>query len=111
MNRDFDFNRVGKQMPYTVPEDFFAKLEDDVCRKVTSRRRMSVKDRRSFMRFAVVTLATAAASVILFFVIDGTFKATAPVEFAEVEQAFGCLSTEDQMYMLSVYQDDIFINE
>ena len=37
MNRDFDFNRVGKRMPYTVPEDFFAKLEDDVCRKVTSR--------------------------------------------------------------------------
>ena len=33
MKKDFDFDRVGKRLPYTVPDDFFAKLEDDIDRK------------------------------------------------------------------------------
>ena len=30
MEENYDFNRIGKQMPYTVPDGFFEKLEEDV---------------------------------------------------------------------------------
>lgn len=32
-------------------------------------------------------------------------------DYAHVEQAFDNLSNDDQTYILSVYQEDIFINE
>ena len=34
MNKDFDFDKVGKQMPYTTPEGFFDKLEEDIWAEV-----------------------------------------------------------------------------
>ena len=30
MEQNYDFNKIGKQMPYTVPDGFFSKLEDSV---------------------------------------------------------------------------------
>ena len=26
MDKNFDFNQVGKRMPYSTPDDFFAKM-------------------------------------------------------------------------------------
>lgn len=111
MKKDFDFNRVGKRLPYTVPDDFFAKLEDDIYNKVVIQKKRKAESRRPFMRVTLAILTTAAAAVILFFAIGGRSDAHSHVGFADVEQAFGSLSTEDQVYMLSVYQDDVFINE
>ena len=34
MNKDFDFDKVGKRMPYTTPDGFFDKLEDDIWKEV-----------------------------------------------------------------------------
>ena len=33
MEQNYDFSRIGKQMPYTVPDGFFEKLEDSVMEK------------------------------------------------------------------------------
>ena len=30
MEKEFDFNRIGKRMPYTTPEGFFNKMEADI---------------------------------------------------------------------------------
>lgn len=30
MNKDFDFNRIGKRMPYTAPENFLDDIENNV---------------------------------------------------------------------------------
>ncbi len=111
MKKDFDFDRVGKRLPYTVPDDFFAKLEDDIYNKAVIQKKRKAENRRPFMRVTLAALTTAAAAVILFFAIGGRYDAHSHVGFADVEQAFGNLSTEDQVYMLSVYQDDVFINE
>lgn len=30
MDKNFDFNQVGKRMPYSTPDDFFAKMQSDI---------------------------------------------------------------------------------
>ena len=30
INKEFDFDKIGKRMPYTTPEGFFNNLEDDI---------------------------------------------------------------------------------
>lgn len=72
MKRDFDFNRVGKRLPYTVPDDFFAKLEDGIYNKVAVQKKRKAGNARPFMRVTFAALATAAAAVILFFAIGGS---------------------------------------
>lgn len=110
MKGSFDFEKVGKRMSYTVPDDFFAEMEERVWLELERRPEPKARKKRRFVRVVVAALTTAAA-VALFFVLGKGFYTSRPVDFADVEQAFSKLSTEDQMYMFSVYQDDIFINE
>ena len=37
MNPDFDFDKVGKRMPYKVPDDFFSKMEKDIWKEVSGK--------------------------------------------------------------------------
>jgi len=37
MNPDFDFDKVGKRMPYKVPDDFFSKMEKDIWKRFPAR--------------------------------------------------------------------------
>ena len=46
MKKDFDFDRVGKRLPYTVPDDFFAKLEDDIYNKVVIQKKRKAETGR-----------------------------------------------------------------
>ena len=36
MNKEFDFSQVGKRMPYSVPDDFFGELEENVMRQASA---------------------------------------------------------------------------
>lgn len=33
MEKNFDFNKIGKRMPYTVPEGFFDEMERDIMQQ------------------------------------------------------------------------------
>ena len=48
MMKEFDLNDFGKQMPYHVPEGFFARFPEQVMRKVAVERR-----RRRMWRLSV----------------------------------------------------------
>lgn len=111
MKRDFDFNKVGKRMPYTVPDNFFTEMEDNVYLELNAQSPVRAKRQRTFLRMAVTALTTAAATVALVLVLDKGPRAVHTTDFAEVEQAFTNLVAEDQTYLFSVYQDDIFMNE
>lgn len=110
MTNEFDFNRVGKRMPYTVPDGFFDQMESNVWQEIQNKPvRIEAKPakQRSLLRIVAITATAAAAAVVIAFLPTRT---SSP-DFADVEQAFCNLSTEDQAYMLSVYQEDIFINQ
>lgn len=119
MNKNFDFNDVGKRMPYTVPDDFFATMEEAVMKRVAADKSdepvaaPATKKGTKTVTIVIRTLLAAAAAVTLFLVVQALLpKSEAQTDFDSVELAFSDLSTDDQDYYLDVYEeDDLFINE
>ena len=117
MDQNFDFNQVGKRMPYSTPDDFFAKMQGNILDAVqdTSTKNTDVKTKKHTVRRWLWPVSlSAAAAVVAMFVINIHFLApntpTASSDIQDVEQAFALLSEGDQAFILDVYQDDVFIN-
>lgn len=110
MEHQFDFDNIGKRMPYSVPEGFF----DDMERQILARNLSQSHPRRHrsmTLRRSIAGLLAAAVVTGLVVMIGGRWSAPSTTDYAHVEQAFDNLSNDDQTYLLSVYQEDIFINE
>ena len=107
MEQNYDFNSIGKKMPYTVPDDFFDKLEEDVMNEVASQ---PVKEKKpKALRIAIRTLLAVAACLALFLIVKKALpqgEESIADDFTNVELAFNNLSTEDQDYLLEVYQEE-----
>ena len=117
MEKNFDFNQVGKRMPYFTPDDFFAKMQSNILDAVQDmpQKNTEIKtNRRTVRKWLWPVSLSAAAAVAAMFVINIHFLAhntpTASSDIQDVEQAFAQLSENDQAYILDVYQDDVFIN-
>ena len=103
--KQFDFDTIGKQMPYSVPDGFFDKLEENVMQEVSKE-----KSRKS-LRIALRAIVAVAAAVAMFFVVQPMIVEDSADDFESVELAFNNLSVDDQNYLLQVYEeDDLFIN-
>lgn len=110
MKTDFDFNQIGKRMPYQTPESFFDDMETQIWKEVQSELPQASRRKRFRLRIIAGALAVA-ASITLLFILHPFFHTGQHTEdFSSVEQAFANLSGEDQAYMLEVYQEDIFMN-
>ena len=110
MEQNYDFSKIGKQMPYTVPDDFFDKLEENVMNEVKAQ---SVKTKKAtVIRMAIRAAIAVAACIALFLVVKKVLPQgndTTTDDFENVELAFNNLSTEDQDYLLEVYQEELFL--
>ena len=110
MEQNYDFNSVGKKMPYTVPDGFFDQLEEQVMNEVKAEPAKEKKSGKAkTIRIAIRTLLAVAACIALFLVVkmalpQGDDNITD--DFTSVELAFNNLSTEDQDYLLEVYQEE-----
>lgn len=124
MNKDFDI--TNKQMPYTTPEDFFDELEEHIWEEVKDSYLadkpndnetqcaplgVSVSNKSSKLRLVLRSVILMTASVALVLIVNTNLSKQSTVSINDVDQAFGKLSTDDQAYLLNVYQEDIFINE
>lgn len=117
MDKNFDFNQVGKRMPYSTPDDFFDKMQSNILDAVQDMPQKNTKiktNRRTVRKWLWPVSLSAAAAVVAMFVINIHFLApntpTASSDIQDVEQAFAQLSECDQAYIVDVYQDDVFIN-
>lgn len=100
-NKEFDFNNIGKRMPYTTPDGFFDTLEDDIWKEVKPAKSHTVV--RSF-------IAVAASIAVLIATYTGTDK-PANTSANDIDKAFSQLTVSDQAYLIDIYQIDVFINE
>ena len=110
MEQNFDFSKIGKQMPYTVPDGFFDQLEENVMSKVTAQPAKTKK--ATVIRMAIRAAIAIAACIALFLVVRKVLPQgndTAIDDFENVELAFNNLSTEDQDYLLEVYQEELLL--
>lgn len=101
-SNDNSIGRVGKRMPYRVPEGFFGEMEERIVGRAVAER----KRRRLWQpawRWAAAAAVAAAVAL------AGLLPAgnSAP-DFDAVAQAFDGLSPQDQEYVIDIYQDDIF---
>ena len=110
MEKDFDFNRIGKRMPYRTPEGFPDEMEANIWKEVQGGLPQTYKRKTYRLRIFATSLAVA-ASIALLFVFSPVSHKGQSDSFSKVEQAFANLSQQDQAYMLSVYQEDLFMNE
>lgn len=123
-NKGFDFDNIGKRMPYSIPDGFFDKLEDDIWNEVKNDApghteskddapaTQGAKRKPKQLRLRLITrsLLAAAASIVLAFVIHFSFPKRPATTINDVDQAFSQLSTDDQAYLVDVYQEDVFIH-
>ena len=97
MNKEFDFNEVGKRMPFRTPEGFFERMQAETLRRVAEEKR-----KKKLYRLKVgVSVALAMAAMICGFLF-------LPVSQPEkTEQA----TTVDWMAQLSPGEDamDLYI--
>ena len=117
----FDFGKVGKRMPYSTPEGFFKEMEANILEQVKNDKTQPVRiqPKKRSLRKVIWTAAIAvAASVAVLLVLNIDFAAPhsslpsqADNEMQAVDQAFAQLSSADQAYLLSVYQEDVFLDE
>ena len=116
MEKIFDFEQVGKRMPYTVPDGFFDKMEEDVMLDVKAETAQPKRRKKArTIKIAIRSAIAVAATIALFFVVRSTLPKSEPVlasadDFASVELAFNNLSTADQDFLIAVYEEDEFIN-
>ena len=114
MDKQFNFEQLGKRMPYNVPDGFFEQLEQNVMVEVTAgniaTEKPKQKARTVKMTFRI--LLTAAAAVALFFVVTKNMPSdTTEDSFANVELAYNNLSPEDQEVLIEIYEEDVFMIE
>ena len=117
----FDFDQVGKRMPYSTPEGFFKEMEANILEQVKNDKPAPVRiqPKKRSLRKVIWTAAIAvAASVAVLLVLNIDFAAPhsslpsqADNEMLAVDQAFAQLSSADQAYLLNVYQEDVFLDE
>ena len=115
MEKTFDFEEIGKRMPYTVPDDFFTKLEESVMDEVKVKKceTTAILKRNKTVIIAIRSLLAIAAAVALFFVVQPTLTKNDTIsadDYASVELAFNNLSSDDQDFLIAVYENEEFIN-
>ena len=119
MKDTFDFDKIGKRMPYRTPDGFFDKMEEDVMSRLKeqdsfSKVKVTVKKPVRSYKLVVRSLVSVAAVAIIALVMGSLLKdktSSTAVGTADVIQAFNQLDDADQLELLNAYQSDVFLNE
>lgn len=98
------FDKIGRQMPYRVPDSFFDDFENRI---IAGHRRRSIRHKAKKL---LLPLGAAAAIAILMLAVRPAAFSPA-TGYAEIAQAFDNLSEADRTCLLDTYQDDIFFNQ
>ena len=115
----FNFDQVGKRMPYSTPEGFFKEMEANILEQVKDDKPKPVRiqpKKRPLMKVIWAAAMAASVAVLLILHIDfaaphSSLPSQAENEMQAVDQAFAQLSPADQAYLLNVYQEDVFLDE
>ena len=110
MEQKFDFDKIGKRMPYTVPYGTFDEIEHNVADSLSLRKKKMNKVHllRWSAGLAVV------ASIALLIVVRPTnsiSSTTSDDMLTKIDLADADLSEADREYLIEIYNDDIFINQ
>ena len=95
-----DLEKIGKTMPYTVPEGFFEAMEERLMQEVTTK-----KKKTKLPKVVLWTGVAVAASLALLMMLRQGFSKVETDSFEQVEMAFNQLSDDDQQLILDYYDE------
>lgn len=131
MDKNFNFNRIGKRMPYTTPEGFWDDLEKQIWERIKDEKtsagtqeiftplfigektEQSKPKHTHHLLYAMAggLVAASIALLLIFKIYPAHHTNQTTSDFGTVERAFSKLSSADKNYLYTVYQDDLLINE
>ena len=121
--------KLNKRLPYSVPDGFFDVMEANVMAKIKAdaeagtsvgddkadtqmrdkRYRKTIKHTRTI---SLSFLAMAASLLLLFTILSKNTKTAQQTNDLEsIDKAFSQLSTDDQTFLMEVYDDDMFLDD
>lgn len=121
--------KLNKRLPYSVPDGFFDVMEANVMAKIKADAeagtsvgddkadtQMRDKQYRKTMRrtrtISLSILAMAASLLLLFTIFPKSTKTAQQTNDMEsIDKAFSQLSTDDQTFLMEVYDDDMFLDD
>ena len=95
-----NLEKIGKQVPYTVPDGFFEEMEERLLQEVATKKKKS-----SLRKVALWTGLAVAASLALLLVLRQGIISTKDNSFEQMEMAFNQLSDDDQLLILDYYDE------
>lgn len=114
MKQDYNFESVGKKMPFTMPDGFFEQMQANVLAEVT-KEEQAKQHGKAMMRRIYKIVASMAACVCLVFLLGSVLKNTgseeqhSPASVASVDKAFDNLSNEEQQELNATYANDVYL--
>lgn len=105
--RDFNFDNIGKQMPYRTPDNFLSEIEQQAWAKIEMQGNDAGSRRERGIIIGIKSIAAVAASVILLFSLYNAYTKQEIVKYDDVEQAFLSLCEADQDFLLEIYAHEL----
>ena len=121
--------KLNKRLPYNVPDGFFDVMEANVMAKIKAdaeagtsvgddkadTQMLNKRYRKTIKRTRTISLSilAMAASLLLLFTIfpKSTKTAQQTNDMESIDKAFSQLSTDDQTFLMEVYDDDMFLDD
>lgn len=120
-NIDDNLKKIGKRTPYTMPDDLFGRMREQVMRRMDEigKERQTQKHHRTLIARLAVAATSIAASACLVFMLrlgnvnsgensgDGTPQAS---NSTSVDKAYDNLSQQERENLLADYKNDIYMS-
>lgn len=122
MTNESNLDRVGKKMPYLMPEGFFKQMQANVLAEVEKEEmakasQMEMKHRRKakLVRLYVAAASIAACICVAVLVVrsflssDSAAPQHSAASVASVDKAYDNLSNEEQQELNATYANDVYL--
>ncbi len=119
--------KLNKRLPYSVPDGFFDVMEDNVMAKIKADAGINVggdkadtqmrdkqyrKTTKHTRTISLSILAMAASLLLLFTIFSQSTKTVQQTNGMEsIDKAFSQLNTDDQAFLMEIYDDDMFLDD
>ena len=119
--------KLNKRLPYSVPDGFFDVMEDNVMAKIKADAGINVggdkadtqmrdkqyrKTTKHTRTISLSILAMAASLLLLFTIFSQSTKTVQQTNGMEsIDMAFSQLNTDDQAFLMEIYDDDMFLDD
>lgn len=108
MNNDIEFDNIGKQTPFRLPEGYLNSLQQDILKRNAQPANTASLPQKRVSTIRLWTVVASAACIA--FLIAGSWMfstrtITKQYTIEDIDMYFAQLSEDDQQFLLDIYDD------